>query len=95
MTKALHIAAMPAHALADLFHRFRHTHTHVGKIRVATGTGLILLGGFMAHHPWSAIPLFLWDSLAYFIHGCGAAPILVHLTPLVPALLSDPKESFS
>lgn len=46
---------------------------HVKRYTVAAT--VVLTGSFMATHPLHFLPHFLWDGLAYTIHGLGAAPI--------------------
>jgi len=76
MRKALHIAVLPVSWVVDKlhpkkFHPKKKKHAHV-----AVGSVLIITGSFMATHPVTWLPHFVWDALAYGIHGYGLLPIL-------------------
>jgi len=45
-------------------------------VKVAAGVTIMLTGAAMATHPVTFLPHFLWDALAYGLHGYGALPVL-------------------
>lgn len=52
-----------------------HTTIHPATVKYSVSFTVVFAGAFMATHPWHAVPHFLWDGIAYTIHGFGAAPI--------------------
>ena len=71
----------------------RHFHRHV--FGVLLGIGVMLLGSHMAagmQHP-HAIPVAIWDALAYFLHGIGTLPIMKHIEPLWLFLIQEELEA--
>jgi hypothetical protein len=48
----------------------------LGCMVMLAGSGLSVL------HLDVVLPHVVWDMLAYFIHGCGAIPIVKHIEPL-------------
>lgn len=55
------------------------------KHLIGCGCGVLVMmsGSALAvAHLDVIIPHVMWDCLAYFIHGCGAVPIMSHIEPL-------------
>lgn len=45
-------------------------------VKIVSGVVIMLSGAAMATHPLAIVPHFLWDAIAYGLHGYGALPIL-------------------
>lgn len=56
----------------------------VGKYGVATI--VIFTGAYMACNPIHAVPHFVWDGVAYTIHGFGAAPFIEKIVRFINKL---------
>lgn len=71
----IHFLALPIIWLAHKLHlRFPRVHPHVTK--ASLGAVIATGGAFMGAHPIESIPHFIWETLAWLIHGYGAIPLL-------------------
>jgi hypothetical protein len=75
----VHVASVPAHRAYDYVHNHipqsvkeRWT-VHHG--RAACGSVMMLVGSIMATNTPAWLPHFLWDAVAYGLHGFGSAPV--------------------
>lgn len=66
--------SLPVLRVALHIHRISGVHPAVGKYGIAFV--VVFSGAWMAVNPVHGIPHFLWDGIAYTIHGMGAAPIV-------------------
>jgi len=66
-----HIILYPLHWSAR---KVKHHRKRV--VKLGLGSVIALSGAFMAAHPWGAVPHFVWDGLAYGLHGYGALPFV-------------------
>lgn len=51
-------------------------HNHRKKIQTCIGLSLVLFGSFLTSIPMEVLPHYLWDGLAYSVHGFGLAPLI-------------------
>jgi hypothetical protein len=58
----------------------RHARRHL--VGVCVGVGLMLVGSTMATVIEPLLPRLLWDAIAYFVHGVGAVPLMLHIEPV-------------
>lgn len=63
----------PILGLALVLHRRCGVHPIASKYTIAFT--LVFSGAYAACNPMHGIPHFIWDALAYTVHGIGAAPI--------------------
>ncbi len=76
MKRIINILSTPAHSLSDKIH---HIIPHNKKYsRIMIGVSIMLVGSALAvnGHKQDIIPRFVWDSMAYLLHGFGASPII-------------------
>jgi hypothetical protein len=74
--RAAHVAAKPINLLVEKIHTETCKHKHITRGTVCLI--VVFAGAFMATHIPTVIPHelhFVWDGVAYSIHGIGAAPI--------------------
>lgn len=71
--RAVFILAMPLHK----FSVFLHVHLHIpkGVTKYGSAASLTLFGGYLASNPVHFLPHFVWDTIAYGLHGIALAPI--------------------
>lgn len=74
----IHESEMPIHALVERLHRTRLVRIVRSKraSKVCIGVCITLVGSTMATHPIAMIPHFIWDAIAYTLHGYGAIPVI-------------------
>ncbi len=63
----------PVLQIGIVLHEKFGVHPLIGKY--GSAFTVLFAGAFMATNPVHEIPRFIWDGLAYTIHGLGAAPI--------------------
>lgn len=68
------VFSVPVLKLALHFHRKVGVSPVVGKYTIAFT--VVFTGAYMAVNPVHGVPHFVWDGIAYTIHGMGAAPIV-------------------
>ena len=77
-------------------HKFRVFRITRHGCAVGVGIVIMLTGSAVAGHAHDVahvlviVPHFVIDAFAYFAHGVGALPVMVHLEPLVKSLLEQP-----
>jgi len=71
------VAALPVNLLLRGIHRINPIHCHRKKLYIRYGfcTMIVFTGAGMATYEQHYIAHFLWDGIAYSIHGIGLAPI--------------------
>lgn len=67
------ILSRPIVIVSKVVYKHLGIHPVAGKFGLACIT--VFSGAFMAVNPIHSIPHFIWDGIAYTIHGLGAAPI--------------------
>lgn len=71
------IAALYHLALLPLHWAGRKVQPHRKRVvKLGLGASIGLFGAFMATNPWHVVPHFLWDGIAYGLHGYGALPFI-------------------
>lgn len=68
---AYHLALLPLHWAARTVHPHRRRFA-----KLFMGAAIGLSGAFMAAHPLEMIPHFVWDGVAYTLHGYGVLPFV-------------------
>lgn len=68
------VISVPVVKIANVMYRRVGIHPVVSKYGAAMG--VLFTGAYMAVNPIEAIPKFIWDGVAYTIHGLGVAPII-------------------
>lgn len=74
MTKLIKAGAWPVVSLVRVINKVVPHNTHTGT--VITSVTVIIVGSYIAAVPQTVVPHFLWDTMAWFIHGLGAAPLI-------------------
>jgi hypothetical protein len=73
--KAYNIIAWPLIKVAKVVHlKFPKVHPHTTKMTL--GVIILMTGSYMSYHPLLIIPHFMWDGIAWAVHGYGALPIV-------------------
>lgn len=67
------LLSRPILVVSAALHRHIGLHPVISKYSIAWS--VVFAGAYMATNPYHSIPHFLWDGIAYTIHGFGAAPI--------------------
>jgi hypothetical protein len=68
-----HLLILPFHWVA---HKAQGVIRSKRFTKCSLGAVIGLAGAFMATHPVEYVPHFLWDGLAYGLHGYGALPFI-------------------
>ena len=72
-TKNHYLASRPVVWVACIVHKKIGVHPVAGKY--GTAFAVLFTGAYLATNPIHGVPAFIWDGLAYTIHGLGVAPI--------------------
>lgn len=67
------IASLPVRGIVTAINRIYPHNRVVGEVVV--GTIIAFFGGWLASKHPEFVPDFIWDTVAYAIHGIGLAPL--------------------
>lgn len=72
-TQGVFVLSVPIVLFSSFVHRNFGFHPVMTKYSVAWS--VVFAGAYLATNPVHWVPHFIWDGIAYTIHGFGAAPI--------------------
>ena len=78
MFKVIHILILPIVVMSKkVSTAFPSTNPYA--VKAVFGVVIVFSASYMAANPIHAIPHFIWDGVAYSIHGYGSLPIIYAL----------------
>jgi hypothetical protein len=79
----VHVLVLPVVLVTNRFSALRRNKK---ATKMSIGTIIMLTGTTMATHPVGWMPHFLWDAIAYSLHGYGLIPFLKVVCLMSPKL---------
>jgi len=78
------VGSLPVRMIVRAIHRIYPHNCRVGEVLV--GALVLLFGAWLAQHEVSWVPHFVWEGIAYAIHGLGVTPIAEEVMTVLRAV---------